>query len=156
MDYGAVRLPRNLERGSNVGFLVATRAFDGEVAGSMGLEASHFFTDTLGTTAKFLQVHGPTSDNGRAWLDLVSPEGRDTTTIHVFDALYAFTPDSDVMLFVQSNSAIEKENVQALWVWRIKPPFGSLQLAYQTGTSFQGQESAQDDTLFVKLAWVFE
>ena len=50
---------------------------------------------------------------------------------------------------------IEKENIQALWVWRFKPPFGSLQLAYQTGTSEQGQVSEQGDTFFAKLSWVF-
>ena len=82
------------------------------------------------------------------------PEG-DTTWIHVFDALYAFNPDLFVKLFVQSNSAIDKVNVQAVGVWRFKPPFGSLQLAYQRGTSEAGEISTQGDTVFTKLSWVF-
>ena len=79
----------------------------------------------------------------------------ESTTIHVFDVLYSFHADLFVELFVQSNSAITKENVQLLWVWRFKPPFGALQIAYQRGTSERGQESQQGDTFFSKFSWVF-
>jgi hypothetical protein len=82
------------------------------------------------------------------------PEG-DTTWIHVFDTVYAFNPDLFVKLFAQTNSAIDKVNVQVVGVWRFKPPFGSLQLAYQRGTSETGQISTQGDTVFTKLSWVF-
>ena len=76
------------------------------------------------------------------------------TTIHVFDVLDSFHADMFAKMFVQTNSAIGKENVQALWVWRFKPPFGSLQLAYQTGTSEQGQISEQGDTFIGKRAFI--
>jgi len=89
------------------------------------------------------------------WLELDPDPDLESTTIHVFEAIYAFNTDMYAKLFLQTNSAISKENVQAVWVWRIKPPFGSLQLAYQRGTSEQGQESEQDDTFFTKLSWVF-
>jgi hypothetical protein len=56
---------------------------------------------------------------------------------------------------VQTNSAIEKENIQVLAVWRFRPPFGSLQIAYQRGTSEIGKPSEQGDTVFTKLSWVF-
>jgi len=79
----------------------------------------------------------------------------ESTTIHVFEILYAFHANLYAKLFVQTNSAIDKENIQALGVWRFKPPFGSLQLAYQRGTSEQGQQSEQDDTFFTKFSWVF-
>jgi len=82
------------------------------------------------------------------------PEG-DTTWIHVFETLYAFDPNLYVKVFVQSNSAIDKVNVQAVGVWRFIPPFGSFQLAYQRGTSDTGQVSTQGDTVFTKLSWVF-
>ena len=82
------------------------------------------------------------------------PEG-DTTWIHVVESRYSFNPDNFIKLFAQTNDAIDKENVQAVWVWRFKPPFGSLQVAYQTGTSAQGQVSTQGDTLFTKFSWVF-
>jgi hypothetical protein len=79
----------------------------------------------------------------------------ESTTIHVFEVLYAFHANLYAKLFVQTNSAIDKENIQALGVWRFKPPFGSLQLAYQRGTSERGQQSDQDDTFFTKFSWVF-
>ena len=82
------------------------------------------------------------------------PEG-DTTWIHVFETLYAFNPDLYVKLFAQTNSAIDKVNVQAVGVWRFMPPFGSLQIAYQRGTSEAGEVSTQGDTIFTKLSWVF-
>ena len=82
------------------------------------------------------------------------PEG-ETTLIHVLESTYAFTPDLVVKLFVQSNSAIDKVNVQAVGIWRFKPPFGSFQLAYQRGTSEAGEASTQGDTVFTKLSWVF-
>ena len=63
-------------------------------------------------------------------------------------------PDLFVRAFVQTNSAIEKENVQLLGVWRFNPPFGSFQIAYQRGTSEFGERSEQSDTLFSKLVWV--
>lgn len=320
-DYGVVRLQHSLSRGSNVGLLAATRSFDGTNAGSAGVDTTYFFTDTLGLTAQFLQVHGPASDNGKAWfvrpawdtanshfhvrythldagilddfnavgflrdddrrefdtnlrhtfwldagpieniqastnynrfysqedvlrswesetgiefvfrngwefevehieefqlfekefrndrtvfeiewdgrdgrnvevsygsgfnfdneltlyraalrwpfgdrwrvsydftrLDLEPDTEAESTTIHVVEVLYAFHADLFTRIFVQTNTAIDKENIQALWVWRFAPPFGALQLAYQTGTSIQGQVSDQGDTFFTKLSWVF-
>jgi len=88
-------------------------------------------------------------------LELDPDPEHETTLIHVLDTSYAFTPDLVLKLFVQSNSAIDKVNVQAVGIWRFKPPFGSFQLAYQRGTSEQGQVSTQGDTIFTKLAWVF-
>ena len=82
------------------------------------------------------------------------PEG-DTTWIHVFETVYSFNPDNFAKLFAQTNTSIDKVNVQVVWVWRFKPPFGSLQVAYQTGTSELGQVSEQGDTLFTKFAWIF-
>jgi hypothetical protein len=78
-----------------------------------------------------------------------------STSIHVLRTSYYFNPDLFVRLLVQTNSAVDKDNVQALLVWRIIPPFGSLQVAYQRGTSELGEESEQGDTLFAKFSWVF-
>ena len=88
-------------------------------------------------------------------LELEPDPGNESTWIHVLETVYSFNPDNFVKLFGQTNGAIDKVNVQALWVWRFMPPFGSLQVAYQTGTSDQGQVSVQEDTLFTKFSWVF-
>jgi hypothetical protein len=79
----------------------------------------------------------------------------ESTLIHVFNSDYYFNPNLLIRVFYQSNSAIDKENVQTLLVWRFLPPFGSLQVAYQRGTSEFGTPSEQGDTLFTKLQWVF-
>jgi hypothetical protein len=89
------------------------------------------------------------------WLELEPDPELESTWIHVLRSSYYFTNDLFVSLFVQSNSVISKENVQLLGVWRFKPPFGSLQLAYQRGTSEFGEPSEQGDTIFTKLSWVF-
>lgn len=320
-DYGVARLQYSLPRGSNIGFLGAGRRTGGVNQGSVGLDTTLFFTETLGLTGQLLQVHGPTADGGLAWflrpaydsstthfhirytnldrdivddfnavgylkdddrrefdtnlshifwfetgaMEKIKPEanynrtysqdgrlrsweldaeielvfrrgfeidldildeyqvfekgyrnnrvqletgwdsrdGRsvfvfagagenfdsdlrlygaevawafgdrfrleysatrleldpdpehETTWIHVFNGVYNFTPDNFVKLFLQTNSAVDKVNIQAVWVWRFNPPFGSLQIAYQRGTSEIGEASDQGDTLFTKLSWVF-
>ena len=88
-------------------------------------------------------------------LELDPDPENETTWIHVLDGVYNFNPDLFIKLFVQTNSATDKLNVQAVWVWRFIPPFGSLQVAYQRGTSEIGETSDQGHTLFTKLSWVF-
>ncbi len=320
-DYGVLRVQRSLPRGSSLGLLAASRKLEGEQQGSVGLDTTLFFTDTLGLTAQLTQVHGIAGDGGLAWfvrpaydsrtthfhigytnlddgirrdinaigflrdddrrewdtryrrtfwlesgavekvqaiadyeryssqegvlrgweaqaqVELVfrnqweleleytdgfelfekefrnerveasvgwdsrrgqsifgtvgtgtnfdsdltlfgleadwrvndrfgfsyevtrleldpDPEG-ETTWIHILESSYFFNPDNFIKLFAQTNDAIDKVNVQALWVWRFLPPFGSIQVAYQTGTSERGEVSDQGDTLFAKLSWVF-
>jgi hypothetical protein len=89
------------------------------------------------------------------WLELDPDPELESTWIHVIGADLHFTNDLFLKLFLQTNSVIEKKNAQAVLVWRFVPPFGSLQVAYQRGTSGFGTRSEQGDTLFTKLSWVF-
>jgi hypothetical protein len=82
------------------------------------------------------------------------PEGAGTW-IHVVRASQAFTPDLVVRAFFQANSAIDRRNVEAVFVYRYRPPFGTLQLVYQKGTAGFGQRSDQGHTLFLKTTAVF-
>ena len=82
------------------------------------------------------------------------PQGQ-STWIHVIRANQAFTKDLFLRLFLQTNSAIERNNVQAVFVYRYLPPFGTLQLAYQRGTAAFGQRSTQGNTIFLKATTVF-
>jgi len=66
-----------------------------------------------------------------------------------------FTKDLFRRLFFQTNSAIDRRNVQAVFVYRYLPPFGTIQLAYQRGTAAFGERSTQGNTLFVKATTVF-
>ncbi len=79
----------------------------------------------------------------------------ETTWIHVARLNQFFTKDLFLRLFYQTNSAIDRRNVQAVFVWRYLPPFGTLQLAYQRGTAAFGARSDQGNTLFLKATAVF-
>jgi hypothetical protein len=79
----------------------------------------------------------------------------ESTDIHVLRGVYSFTPDLFLKLFFQSSSAIDRENVQAVFVWRYRPPFGTVQVAYERGTAAFGERSEQGNTVFLKLAYVF-
>jgi hypothetical protein len=78
-----------------------------------------------------------------------------STWIHVLRANQFFTNDLFVRVFFQTNSAIDRRNVRAVFVYRYRPPFGTLQLAFQRGTAERGQQSDQGNTLFLEATAVF-
>ena len=82
------------------------------------------------------------------------PEG-ETTWIHVIRATNYFTNDLFIKIFYQINSAIDKKNIQVLFVYRFQPPFGFIQLAYQKGGGRFGEKGTQGHTLFLKIAYMF-
>ncbi len=89
------------------------------------------------------------------WLTLdPDPEGK-STWIHVLRASQFFTRDLYLKVFFQTNSAIDRQNLQAIFVYRYRPPFGTLQLAFQRGTAAFGQRSSQGNTVFLKATAVF-
>jgi len=82
------------------------------------------------------------------------PEGQ-STWIHSLRATQYFHKDLFLKLFFQTNSAIDKRNIQIVFVYRFQPPFGLVQLAYQKGTGRFGEKGEQGHTLFIKVAYVF-
>jgi hypothetical protein len=88
-------------------------------------------------------------------LELNPDPRRESTWIHVLRADQFFTKDLFLRLFFQTNSAIDRNNAQALLVYRYLPPFGTIQVAYQRGTAAFGQRSTQGNTLFLKATTVF-
>ncbi len=80
---------------------------------------------------------------------------KESTWIHVFRLTNYFNKDLYLKLFYQTNSSITKNSIQALFVYRFQPPFGTVQLAYQRGNSERGLSSDQNDTVFVKFSYVF-
>ena len=80
---------------------------------------------------------------------------RQSTWIHVIRTNQFFTKDLFLRLFLQTNSAIDRNNVQVVFVYRYLSPFGTIQVAYQRGTAAFGQRSTQGNTLFVKATTVF-
>ena len=79
----------------------------------------------------------------------------ESTWIHMVTANQFFTKDLYLRVFFQTNSAIDRKNLQAVFVYRYQPPFGTIQLAYQRGTAEFGQRSEQGNTLFLKVTRVF-
>ena len=79
----------------------------------------------------------------------------DSTWIHSLRTTYNFTSDLFLKLYWQTNSAIDKVSVQALFVYRFQPPFGLIQLAYQRGSTVFGVAGERTDTLFMKVAYMF-
>ncbi len=77
------------------------------------------------------------------------------TWIHVVRLNQFFTPDLYLRVFFQTNSSIDRRNLQAVFVYRYLPPFGTIQVAFQRGTAEFGQRSEQGNTLFLKATAVF-
>jgi len=87
---------------------------------------------------------------------VLDPDPDDGTTwIHVVRVNQFFTNDLYLQLFFQTNSAIDRRNTQAVFVYRYKPPFGTIQLAFQRGKAEFGERSDQGNTLFLKVTGVF-
>ena len=78
----------------------------------------------------------------------------ESTWIHVVSASQFFTKDLFLRMFFQTNSSIDRNNIQAVFVYRYRPPFGTIQIAYQRGTAAFGHRSDQGNTLFLKVTTV--
>jgi len=85
----------------------------------------------------------------------LNPDPEDESTwIHVVRLTNYFSNDLFLKLFYQTNTAIAKYNIQAVFVYRFQPPFGTIQLAYQRGTSRFGEAGDQGHTVFIKVSYV--
>ena len=57
--------------------------------------------------------------------------------------------------FTNPDFDLLRKTVQVLFVWRFFPPFGSIQLAYQEGTTRYTETADKGRSFFTKLSWVF-
>ncbi|HLP46988.1 MAG TPA: DUF5916 domain-containing protein [Candidatus Kapabacteria bacterium] len=87
-------------------------------------------------------------------LQLTPDPEQESTWLHVLRVSHYFGKDLFLKVFFQSNSVIDKENIQVVFMYRFQPPFGTLQLAYQRGTGRFGEKGHQGDTLFLKFSYV--
>lgn len=92
--------------------------------------------------------------------------GQDNNILHFIRTAYYINKDIYWKLFYQTRyditqSASEliydlsRETLQFVFVWRFLPPFGSLQIALQQGTTRVTEIEGRATTFFTKLAWVF-
>ncbi len=107
----------------------------------------------MGAAYKLTSALSVQYDLERLTLD-PDPEN-ESTWIHVVRADQFFTKDLFLRLFFQTNSVIDREDIQAVFVYRYRPPFGTLQLVFQRGTAEFGERSEQGNTLFLKATTVF-
>jgi len=118
------------------------RAFDSDFS-LVGVGTAYKFTEQLSVEYEL------------QYLTLDPDPENESTWIHVIRADQFFTPDLFVNLFFQTNSSIARRNIQATFVWRYQPPFGTVQFAYQRGTAEFGERSDQGNTFFLKGTTVF-
>jgi hypothetical protein len=109
----------------------------------VGIEAAKKITEQLSVTYEL------------EWLTLDPDPENESTWIHVVRATQFFTPDLFLNVFFQTNTSIDRNNIQAVFVYRYQPPFGTIQVAYQRGTAEFGERSDQGNTLFLKVTTVF-
>ncbi|MFQ5790613.1 MAG: DUF5916 domain-containing protein, partial [Acidobacteriota bacterium] len=141
-NVSGVEIGYNTREWQSVSFVYGFgRNFDSDIR-LVGAEVKHKITDELSFEYSVT----------RLWSD--PDPGERSTVIHVLRGVQSFTKDLFLKLFFQTSSAIDRRNVQAVFVWRYKPPYGSIQVAYQRGTAAFGERSEQGNTLFVKFSYV--
>ena len=143
---------RNRQTGLELGYNTRSyQSFRGGVSTGRNFDAD-FVLGSL--VAQYKPTDRTSTEYELQRLTLDPDPGGGSTWIHVVRASRFFTPDLFLRVFFQTNSAIDRRNVQAVFVYRYRPPFGTLQVAYQRGTAEFGQRSAQGHTLFLKLTTV--
>ncbi len=78
----------------------------------------------------------------------------ESTWIHIIRMTKYFSKDIFLKFFYQTNTAITKNNIQALFIYRFQPPFGTVQLAYQRGSNRFGNIGEKWDSVFIKFSYV--
>ncbi len=125
----------------------------GTVSWTTGRNYDSDFT-LIGADLKRKLTEDLSLEYGLSRLSLDPDPDLDSTWIHSVRATQYFNKDLFLKFFFQTNSAIDKRNIQAVFAWRFQPPFGQIQLAYQKGSARFGERGEQGDILFIKLAFV--
>jgi len=118
---------------------------------------------TGGVKVKFLEGWDVTYYFSRHWFRPAKID--DNSWIHYVRSTYYVNKDLYFKLFYQTKYRVEhgfsdpefdllRKNFQFVFVWRILPPFGSLQLAYQESDTRLTTDDGQVKMLFCKLSWV--
>lgn len=117
-----------------------------------------------GIQLKVLEGWNFTYQAEKTWLK--PGDAEDNSWIHYIRTSYYVNNDLYVKLFYQNKYELYsfwknpdfnllRKTFQLVLVWRFLPPFGSLQLAYQEGTTRYTEEKGRNSTFFTKFSWVF-
>ena len=99
----------------------------------------------------------------KTWLDPTEPG--ENSWIHYIRSSYYVNNDLYMKLFYQTKYELnsfwrnpefdlERKTFQLVLVWRFLPPFGSIQLAYQEGTTRHTDVEAAGRSFYSKFSWV--
>jgi hypothetical protein len=106
--YAIARVQQTLWRGSSVGLLATNRTLNDVNTGTLGLDTTMFFTDTLNFTGQIYRVHGETGDGGLVWM--LRPS-YDTARTHFHVRWGHFAPgilrEANVLGFLQDDNRKE-------------------------------------------------
>ena len=116
-----------------------------------------------GIDIKMLEEWTVTYNFSRYWFRPTTFD--DNSWIHYVRSTYYVTNDLYFKVFYQTKHRIYrglpdpeldllKKNLQLVFVWRFIPPFGSVQVAYQEGSSYYFENDPDYTSLFLKVAWV--
>ncbi len=108
----------------------------------------------VSATARFKPTDQSSLEYTLEWLSLDPDPDGEGTWIHVLQGSQFFTTDLYVQAFLQTNTVIDRREAQIIFVYRYRPPFGTIQLAFQRGRAGFGERSQQANTIFLKGTWV--
>jgi len=74
--------------------------------------------------------------------------------VHMLKARYDFSKDLVLKLLYQTNTLIKRSNIELLLSYRLLPPYGYVQLAYQIGRGRFGERETFGNTLFLKFGYM--
>lgn len=75
--------------------------------------------------------------------------------VHMLKANYTFTRNLFFKLLCQTNTLVKKSNMEFLLTWRLLPPSGYIQLAYQIGRGRFGEKGTEGHTLLLDISYLF-
>lgn len=141
-DTGSVEVGYNVREFNSVSAEFETgRNFDSDLR-MVGARLRRKLTDQLSAEYQL----------SRVWL---SPDpGNRATLVNVLRVQQSFSRDLFLKLFYQTNSVIDRRNLEVVFVWRHAPPFGQIQFAFQRGRAEFGERSRQGNTFFIKMSHV--
>lgn len=105
-------------------------------------------------SVRFKPSTGSSLEYSLEWLSLAPDPAGESTWIHVVSGSQFFSNDLYVTAFLQGNTVIDRREAQLVFVYRYRPPFGTIQLAFQRGRAEFGEHSDQGNTIFLKGTWV--
>ena len=124
-NYSVFRLQPDIIGSSTLALMASNRSLGGSNSGSVGLDTTLYFTDTIGFTGQLIRSHGPTQGGKWAWF--IRP-ARDTAMSHLHfrytNLGEAFADDVNAIGFIRDDNRREMDSAFTRRFW---PRSGALE-----------------------------